>query len=504
MSSPPKHQHHTQKNRIQKPAKSVRCLSPTPSDCAWWTHDPRSHVTSTMSNAKPDDHTTPSLTSQTPRPDPVPAKPPTVVELRRTSPVVAYPPTPRLAPREGRKGRKVARDDLYYLRKSATFPGGVASALSVKATTAAAQPLARPSDREYPLLRNITPLKLPAIKNPTPVIMPKKEVPAKPQAAATKKPKIRRRRPSEVFNMSFSFSAPSRRRSADRTPQISPRTSISSGSSSPTPTPEKRQRVDSSGANMAIFNLLSHKSATHNTDGYNMGSAPRGPANIWGEESLFCYPFVHTSIEAHPGRPVNLSDVFVPRRDQTPSPPRDPIKSDDKPKPEVDTYHTYLASSQRRNSSPDRDPHPFPLSSSRRRNSSPNPRPSPTTSDFPDYRSQLHHGQSTKEARILGLASTAVPTRKRAATSTHPDQRPISNLPRYPVSGYPSTSLSTSQPRAPERTSDPSMERFLTHIRASQEARAAARQLGKWDAEFAGVDESKNPLARFDLGDKPL
>jgi hypothetical protein len=240
-----------------------------------------------MSKSTPYDRTTLPTSPQTdvnlytPRPDSWLAKSPVIVNPRQASPAAACPSTPRLTPRES---QKVARDVSYYnLKKSATFPVGSASKSPKRAFMEGEQPragfftasrtgffaacLPAPLENSQPIWekdQDIPPLAIPAAKQPVPIM----EKEAKPEASKPVKIARKKRRPSEIFNMSFSFSTPSRRRPCDRTPNVSPRTSMSSGSSSPSSTSEKRQRVDSSGS------------------------------NIWGEEDISSYPFIHTLTEA--------------------------------------------------------------------------------------------------------------------------------------------------------------------------------------------------------------
>jgi len=469
MHSPPNPRYQTARKTSTQ--KSARRFPPARYDCARWARDPYNHVTSTMSNTAPYDHTThpasprTNIQSQTPRPD---TKSPAIVDPRQTSPAAACPPTPRLAPREG---RKVARDGPHRtLRKSATFPGSFPSAyLFSKAATQIPLDTHKPTpptpptpreqlmpEQDKALLRHITPLKLPTIKNPAPAfkgltvkdmkdlaaktskeatVKTTKEATAKPQAPPPKKvhmkvpdmPVRRKRRPSEIFNMSFSFATPSRRRPSDRTPQISPRSSISS-ECAPTITSEKRQRVDSSGTNTTLA------------------------------EDLASFPFIHTSTDAHPGLPVDFSSARVPAR----------------PKEEQEfEYHTYLDEARRL------DPRPC----------------APVKARVLKEDKEETLG---KEARILGLSSN-VSKRERAARKDPPP------APTKTISYASSSNTSQNSRRT---SSDSSTERFLTHVRASQEARAASNKKGNTNETNEDMKEcvfrNEREKGWFDLSEKPL
>jgi hypothetical protein len=185
----------------------------------------------------------------------------------------------------------------------------------------------------------------------------------------------RKRRPSEIFNKTFNFTTPSRRRT--HTPPISPRTSMSPGfdsDSSTTPTPadpwKRQKRIDTS--------------SSPSDSGSRSPTAPN---------------FISTSTDAHPGRPVTFSSPYTPPSDTD---------------PDCETYHTYLDATRRRSSGSSISMH------------------SPTSPKTPN--STLH---------------------------------------TYTMAPIASLSL----------TSSPSATTFLAHVRASQEARKAA----KTPRNFPGV-----------------
>ncbi|KAF1920431.1 hypothetical protein BDU57DRAFT_534209 [Ampelomyces quisqualis] len=241
-------------------------------------------------------------------------------------------------------------------------------------------------------------------------------------------------RSSEIFSKNFSFGTSSRRRPCDHTPPISPRTSMSSDSGSITPTPEepfKRQRVDPSKPNVDQI-VHSQCSPTHNTSGYNLGPVPTGPANIWGIEDISSPRPIATRTEAHPGFLVAMN------------------QDSQRPKPKnTDPYHAYLDSSKRPTPWPN-IPHTFPTT----------PTSTPT------------HNQPVplpKQPRVLDLAPNVAPRHRSRTLDAKPP-------PRQPRAHKGAASVMT---RSSSVASDPSADRFLAHVRASVEARAAkAREEG--------------------------
>jgi hypothetical protein len=445
-----------------------------------WARDLPALVTSIMTNATPYDHTTPppspqtNSQSQTPQISCAVFRPPVTVNPRQTTPAAAYIPL--------REGRTVARDGFYALRKSASFPsrttsfsipensnskanpyknGGVPVApLAVRPQTAHDKaPERKPEPNLLDDLQDDIPQK------PTMPKVPKLNDMATVEPASSTKTKVKKnkvnwtsklrqqRRPSEIFNMNFSFNSPSRRRPSDHTPQVSPRTSISSDSSSPTPTPEepfKRQRVDSS----SNPNPNSSPSFTHNSSGYNLGPAPSGPANIWFAEDILRLTPISTRAPPHPGFPVSFTSLFS--REAFARTRKSAEQEDD------ECYHTYLDEQRLRD------------------NSSPHQ----TRIFHMDMDDSLHHHSSThdpiraidsaKEARISGLVTNPKHANTHTRKSTASSSASGSTRTRR-------TSSSLSNP-------DPSTDKFLEHVRKSQEARRCNSAEKKREEVWLGDD----------------
>jgi hypothetical protein len=441
-----------------------------------------------------------------------PANFPSIVNPRQNSPAAASAAAPQLVPCEG---SHVARNERNNkIRKGTTFPGILSpsarkAAKEGKEVRRAIIVARRPTPFEHsppPILteespRDGSPLQISAPDTPMPVLLPVTASAEKSTAAITKttapmdpfdddqpvsvkpyKVHVVKRRPSQVFDMSFSFSAPSRRRACDRTPQISPRTSISS-SRPDEGIPDKRQRIDSSGTHSFkwLGRLVSRSSVDHPRYDFDpefhdsacdsdegVSSTRCSPAYRWDTKNVdsFCsqspesntcdevdlakYPFVHTRTEAHPGHPVNFS---APTRDD------EIFGSVSAP------YHTYLSESWRRSSMP------------APRVCSP--------------KSKSHEDKNAKESRILGLTSNTAPNRKRACTLERTTRQ---TLPPAATS----SNVSMASARTSSSASDPSSERFLSHVRKSLEARAMKK--GRMQSVFRDERET----GWFDLGERPL
>ncbi|KAH7394111.1 hypothetical protein DE146DRAFT_634026 [Phaeosphaeria sp. MPI-PUGE-AT-0046c] len=259
--------------------------------------------------------------------------------------------------------------------------------------------------------------------------------------------KLRRPRlPGNIFDVSFSFTAPSHRHVSDLTPPISPRTSISSDSSSPTPTPEepfKRQRIEPStttprsAQQTAPVNL----SATHKSANFNAASAPLGPSTSWclRDPLEFKDPkrfgIAVTHIEPHPGTLIDFSAATKSL---------EAIRQ----KREEEEYHDYLDQVRRHNDLPSPD--------------------EPRTLFDMDVEEQEQLSSQQRELlgkgmRLFGLEADV--HGRRRACSMNP------TLLKSPTSSSSANQYSGARPGS--SSSDPSMDRFLTHVRASQEARAA-------------------------------
>lgn len=113
-----------------------------------------------------------------------------------------------------------------------------------------------------------------------------------------------------------------------------------------------------------------------------------------------------------------------------------------------------------------------------------------------------------KEARILGLTNN-VPNRKRACTIERTGRTARKAPPQVTriASSFNASVKSRYSGRTSSTASDPSMEKFLTHVRASQEARAMKRSSGQAEKgekmnQSVFVDEREKGW--FNLSDKPL
>lgn len=121
----------------------------------------------------------------------------------------------------------------------------------------------------------------------------------------------KKRRPSDIFNKNFGFDVASLRGPADRTPQISPRTSISHAEPLSFPTSPtssvKRQRVDSkSAADTTLGFPFGKPTPTKSMRGRDLGSlamSPRGSIGVATE--LDSRPGRWCSMDVHPGTPVS-------------------------------------------------------------------------------------------------------------------------------------------------------------------------------------------------------
>jgi hypothetical protein len=281
--------------------------------------------------------------------------------------------------------------------------------------------------------------------------------------------------PSDIFNMSFSFSTPSRRRPSDHTPQISPRTSISSDSDSPSSSPGgsfKRQRIDSSDSNTTLkpFSPFSFSSPSppHDSHGYIFGPSPspNGPSGYWFQEHVKSFRPVATSAEAHPGFPVDFNGPSSPSNEGT------------RRKKDEQGYHDYLDEERRRDNSSPHKTRIFCMDM-----------------DDPVPDANVSKEDLNKQARILGLSSN-MPNIKRASTMRLHHTRKGGAHSGSSSSASGSGSYIT---RTSSTMSDPSTDKFLTHVRASQEARALARTLSGGSKGGVFANEAK-----IWLGDDPL
>lgn len=242
----------------------------------------------------------------------------------------------------------------------------------------------------------------------------------------------RRRRPSELWSLPFSFTTPSKRPKCHRTPAISPRGSILTSPPTPQNAPT-RPRVDSSGSPVQA-NMLDMKDINSDTLLELIDLLPS---------------LVPSTAAPHPGDPVDFT-----------SPRPSGVAVFDTPLPrrcsDAREYHAFLEDA--------------------RRNSSPTRRLC-FASDFDHVESDTKtegegkHGHLNKQSRILGLTSNvSSPIPPRACTLDR-SSRPLS------ASKSVSTTSST-KTRTSSDGSDASADAFLRHVRASTQKRMKARKDG--------------------------
>ncbi|KNG52634.1 hypothetical protein DDE82_001643 [Stemphylium lycopersici] len=303
-----------------------------------------------------------------------------------------------------------------------------------------------------------------------------------------KKLKKKRRRPSEIFNINFGFGFSSRRRqSSDYSPQVSPRTSISSASGSPRSDMMtesfKRQRIDST--DLDVDAVPFKKSAKKEQEEDVTSTVSRSSMS-----STRC-----EGGEAHPGQLVDFtlsppSPTCLPSAASTPQVPTLTLSEPEMsprynnnttlPSTEVnlrvsaDAYHDYLATTQRRKS--------FPAGewAARRVREEFN-----LLSRF-DGAQHSCINEDDEEVDPLDTSATAP-----AASAT------IIATPLPPM-----VNDNSNKCELRRTTSDPSTERFLTHIRASLEARRNSKS-GKssgWQTYPVFADEGEKGF----LDDAPL
>jgi hypothetical protein len=441
-----------------------------------------------MTDPTPYDHTTPppspqtNSQSRTPQLSCAVTRPQATVKSHQTAPAAAYTP-----PCEG---RTVARDGFYYpLRRSSSFPSSQTSSHTTqhlipkenphKDTDFSLTPLAgRPQPSRDETARGKPQLSLlerflmdtvPQVSHLTQVHVPDEmatdgKPKKKKKLPAVWTSKLRQpRRPSEIFNINFSFSASSRRGPSDHTPQISPRTSISSDSGSPTSTSEdsfKRQRVDSSDSSSMTLKPFTTNSPR--SDGWCPGPSPspNGAPGSWFPEHIKSFCPVATSADPHPGFLVDFASS----------------SSDEaRRKKDEQGYHDYLNEERRHlNSSPDEN------------------RIFYMDMDVEDDIPPAYREDVTKQARILGLSGNA--TNIKRASTVHIDTRKCGAQ-----SGSSSSGSGSYRTRTSSTMSDPSTDKFLTHVRASQEARKLARTLSEGKKGVYANDDMK-----IWLGNDPL
>ncbi|KAL5121070.1 hypothetical protein ACEQ8H_000921 [Pleosporales sp. CAS-2024a] len=292
-----------------------------------------------------------------------------------------------------------------------------------------------------------------------PCIPPTSKEAAKPQssllrsASSSWSSRVRKRRPSEIFDATFNFWAPSRRR-IKYTPPLSPRTSsenLRHGTRAATPGEpcNKKQRVDS-------FSAKDTRLPTHHQDASEDGSDSAAITHIRLKDMATQVCPLAKNTDPHPGQPVDFSIPCYAGIQQ--EPPR---------RENHELYHTHPE-----------EPFPGILS--------------PTddvsiiftgTTKYCPPICEAEQDQGT-ESRIPWLSNTEP---ARHGSSTGCSRPPLRS------------SSSASTAAAATRSSDSSTYRFLSHVRASQEARRR-RSTEDRSSIFADDDHDDNWL----WGDRPL
>ncbi|EUC49675.1 hypothetical protein COCMIDRAFT_1515 [Bipolaris oryzae ATCC 44560] len=289
-----------------------------------------------------------------------------------------------------------------------------------------------------------------------------------------KKLKKKRPRPSDIFNINFGFGFSSRRRqSSDYSPQVSPRTSISSASGSPrTEMTEcfKRQRIDSSGSDADVTRSKSARlSIITPTTSHTQCSEPH-PGQL--------VDFTQTP----PSLPPSPPPVPAPAMQLPPSPKQSPKllpKSNPTNEPSLrlttDAYHEYLATTQRRKS--------FPAGEWATRR---------IREEF-QILTKLDAGL-TREEEIESIDPLDT------TTTTVTAANDISLIAPFDTPATTTQPIENSNCELRRTTSDPSTERFLLHIRASLEARRTKSGNKTWQSYPVFADEVEKGF----LDDAPL
>jgi hypothetical protein len=448
---------------------------------AAWARDHTHAITGQMFAPTPYDCTTPPWLTQT--------KPVLNFPVQQTStnpsPASHFAPDPRPAPREQR-----LQDDLFhaftrdaYLSSKTAAAKGVAHNLQLycppREKIHRTLPLPRiirqqPNNNNLPFFTPFTPLTLPTSNSfrmevtsrplpsllPQPAPMASKPISDAPWSFPGLKKK-RRRRASQIFNMNFSFSFASRRKSSERSPEVSPRTSISSESGSPRSGMEessKRQRIDSRATDTESLSV-SEKKRTLSTSDTRCDSTG----------------------EVHPGQLVDFTSTPVP---MAPEPILPPASTHSTPASEFelrlssDAYHDYLATTQRRRS--------FPAGEWAARR----------------VREEFHMLNKLEklDADIEDPFKKFRESAKRQCTmerTVEPCTRDSTNV----IKPTPITEASKGPCKLHRTPSDPSTEAFLTHVRASLEARRVGNKTGeRWRSYPVFADEVEKGF----LDDAPL
>jgi hypothetical protein len=477
MSSPPDDHFHTAKSiSIQKLEHPACCLDPAHCDCSEWARDLNTHITRIMANTTPHDRTMPptspqtKIQAETPRPSFSITKAQAIVH---DSSAAACTRT-----RTPRPPRNVARDGLYHaFKRSASYPpradltstcpqprknfcpSGFDS-LSKRVQQVYYKPAMQLESKSNSTLEKDKPnTTVPEIHSPQvqafhaqtmrhdeqEILTAIASCKARPTPPATPLPKLKlklnptplskplqwantlrgKRRTTDIFNISFNFTSPSRRSAEDHTPPISPRTSFSFPSSSPyssthptTPSWKRQKR------NSTCPSTLTDTCAS--------------------PLILTSPPFVSTHTEAHPGVRVSFESE---------------TRCDEDGEEEEEEYHKWLGESRRWSLSSSSDGDVVPLD---------------IADDF-TYGYAYNANTGDTSSRVLGLGSDSKSFTRVEHESLLPS--PWSSSPSSWSASTTDTDVST--PRSP------SADRFLSHVRASQEARA----LMKTPRNFVWVDE---------------
>ncbi|KAH6873015.1 hypothetical protein BKA58DRAFT_312559 [Alternaria rosae] len=265
--------------------------------------------------------------------------------------------------------------------------------------------------------------------------------------------KKRRRRASQIFNMNFSFGFASRRKSQDRSPEVSPRTSISSASGSPRSDMEesrKRQRVDSRATDAEALFASEKNSTLADSEKTLTVLAPSTRCDTTGE--------------MHPGQLVDFTSTPVPTVPEpivAPAPAPAPTHSSPASEFELrlssDAYHDYLATTQRRRS--------FPAGEWAARR---------VREEF-----QMLHKLEKLETKAKTSATTS---------SNIIAPAPVANASNGPCELH----------RTP---SDPSTEAFLKHVRASLDARKKENKMSERGRSYSIFEDE---VEKGFLDDAPL
>jgi hypothetical protein len=496
-----RHQHMATEYQIQI-ATPVHYKKVRGARTAVWARD--SHVTSTMPTPTPYDRTTPPTPAHFHKP-----LPPTPRQTSSNAPTSLFAVRPHAtAPRPAALPREHGlQDDLYYaftrdahISSSTPDAQGIANRLNLYCP--------RPQAQQHQQQRTLPLPNIPVGRRPRTELerlhasghpgtmatqisnrqlppLPLK--PAKTWANSTftfEKVGQKKRRPSEIFNINFGFHFSSRRRtSSDSSPNISPRTSISSASGTSLPSKDildsfKRQRIDSTDSDVAMVFGIDQETLRSSTYPNFQAPVPSPPS------STRC-----DSGEAHPGHLVDFTspDYSVSGESEPLQHQQTKTNSDFNLRLDTDAYHAYLASTTQRRKS-------FPTTSAARR--------------IREEIAMLHKLDNLDtEAKTFNSSlnmNADANTRKRVRRTL--ENQDIGN--KRQSSTPPSAPTTTEEGSVMEgmnggseihrSSSDPSTQAFLAHIRASLSARQTKTKY--WSTYPVFTDEAEKGF----LDDAPL